>query len=82
MSDEAPDFDEGIDDDDFEDEVAAPGNRIDEGDVVDEVGADGNRILGARAKAAMARSISPASRTLTGLTSIPIDGATDWMAAN
>ena len=29
-----------------------------------------------------ARSISPASRTLTGLTSTPSDGATDWMAAN
>ncbi|HEY8217083.1 MAG TPA: KH domain-containing protein [Acidimicrobiia bacterium] len=51
MSNEAPDFDEGIEDDDFEDEVAAPGNRIDEGDVVDEVGADGNRILGGRARA-------------------------------
>jgi hypothetical protein len=51
VSNEAPDFDEGIEDDDFEDEVAAPGNRIDEGDVVDEVGADGNRILGGRARA-------------------------------
>ena len=30
----------------------------------------------------MARSISPASRTLIGLTSTPTDGATDWMAAN
>ena len=29
-----------------------------------------------------ARSISPASRTLTGLTSTPSDGATAWMAAN
>jgi uncharacterized protein len=55
VSDEAPDFDEGIDDD-FEDEIAAPGNRIDA--VVDEVdddeneiGAEGNRIVGARAKA-------------------------------
>ena len=27
-----------------------------------------------------ARSISPASRTLIGLTSTPSDGATDWMA--
>ncbi len=35
MSDEAPDFDEGIDDDDFEDEI----------------GAEGNRIIGTRAKA-------------------------------
>ena len=30
----------------------------------------------------MARSISPASRTSTGLTSTPNDGATDWIAAN
>ena len=51
MSDEAPDYDEGIDDDEFEDEVAAPGNRIDEVDVDDEVGAEGNRIVGTRAKA-------------------------------
>ena len=50
MSDEAPDYDEGIDDD-FEDEVAAPGNRIDEVDVRDEVAAEGNRIVGTRAKA-------------------------------
>jgi predicted RNA-binding protein YlqC (UPF0109 family) len=56
VSDESPDYDEGIDDD-FEDEVAAPGNRIDERDepddvdVADEVGAEGNRIVGARAKA-------------------------------
>ena len=35
-----------------------------------------------RAKAATARSISPASRTLIGLTSTPSDGATAWMAAN
>ena len=35
-----------------------------------------------RAKAVTARSISPASRTLTGLTSTPSDGATDWMTAN
>src|SRR5262245_58623275 len=35
-----------------------------------------------RAKAAMARSISETSRTLTGLTSTPSDGAMDWMAAN
>jgi predicted RNA-binding protein YlqC (UPF0109 family) len=49
MSDELPDYDEGIDDDEFEDEVAAPGNRID--DDVDEIAADGNRIVGTRAKA-------------------------------
>ena len=36
----------------------------------------------ARAKAATARSISAASRTLTGLTSTPNDGATDWIAPN
>jgi len=30
----------------------------------------------------MARSISEASRTLIGLTSMPSDGAMDWMAAN
>ena len=36
----------------------------------------------ARAKTVTARSISPASRRLTGLTSIPTDGATDWMMAN
>ena len=30
----------------------------------------------------MARSISPASRTLTGLTSTPSDGATAWIAPN
>ena len=34
------------------------------------------------AKAATARSISPASRTLTGLTSTLSDGATAWMAPN
>jgi hypothetical protein len=53
VSDESPDYDEGIDDD-FEDEVAAPGNRLDEVVVDvddDEVGAEGNRIVGARAKA-------------------------------
>ena len=33
-----------------------------------------------RAKAATARSISPASRTLIGLTSTPSDGATAWIA--
>ena len=33
-------------------------------------------------KAATARSISLASRTLTGLTSTRADGATDWIAAN
>ena len=38
--------------------------------------------FGARAKAATARSISPASRMLTGLTSTLSDGATAWMAAN
>src|SRR5262249_3494010 len=38
--------------------------------------------FGERAKAAIARSISPGSRTLTGLTSTPTDGATDWMTAN
>jgi predicted RNA-binding protein YlqC (UPF0109 family) len=53
----SPPYDEGIDDDDFDDEVAAPGNRIDEVDVdddeigADEIGAEGNRILGTRAKA-------------------------------
>ena len=51
MSDESPDYDEGIDDDEFEDEVAAPGNRIDESDVDDEIAAEGNRIVGTRAKA-------------------------------
>ena len=35
-----------------------------------------------RAKAVMARSISAASRTSTGLNSTPSDGATAWMAAN
>ena len=35
-----------------------------------------------RAKAATARSISPASRTSTGLNSTPNDGATAWMAPN
>ena len=38
--------------------------------------------FGERAKAATARSISPASRTLTGFTSTLSDGATAWMAAN
>ena len=38
--------------------------------------------FGERAKAATARSISPASRMLTGLTSTPSDGATAWMAPN
>ena len=38
--------------------------------------------FGARAKAAMARSISAASRTLTGLTSTPSDGAAAWIAPN
>lgn len=54
MSDESPDYDEGIDDDDFEDEVAAPGNRIDDVEVEvedEEIGAEGNRIVGARVKA-------------------------------
>src|SRR5262249_18817805 len=35
-----------------------------------------------RAKAAIARSISPASRTLTGFSSTPNDGATDCIAPN
>ena len=35
-----------------------------------------------RANAATARSISGASRTLTGLNSTPNDGATDWIAPN
>ena len=38
--------------------------------------------FGERAKAATARSISPASRTLIGLTSTLSDGATAWMTAN
>ena len=37
--------------------------------------------FGARANAATARSISPASRTSIGLTSTPSDGATAWIAA-
>ena len=39
-------------------------------------------IGGTRAKVAMARSISAASRMLMGLTSTPTDGATAWIAAN
>ena len=39
------------------------------------------RHSGSAAKSVMARSISPASRTSTGLNSTPNDGATDWMAA-
>jgi hypothetical protein len=35
-----------------------------------------------RANAAMVRSISPASRTPTGLNSTPNDGATAWIALN
>jgi hypothetical protein len=35
-----------------------------------------------RAKAVTARSISPASRMLTGLTSTLSDGAAAWMTAN
>src|SRR5262249_2424412 len=35
-----------------------------------------------RAKAETARSISAASLMLTGLTSTPTDGATDWIATN
>ncbi len=57
MSDESPDFDEGIDDD-FEDEIAGEGNRIDDApagefdnDIGDEIGGEGNRIVGGRAKA-------------------------------
>src|SRR5215471_5251522 len=38
--------------------------------------------LHARANVEIARSISPASRTLTGVNSTPNDGATDWMAPN
>ncbi len=38
--------------------------------------------FGERAKAATARSISPASRMLTGLTSTLSDGATAWMTPN
>ena len=38
--------------------------------------------FGARANAVTARSISPASRTSTGLISTPNDGATDCIAAN
>ena len=38
--------------------------------------------FGERANAATARSISLASRMLIGLTSIPSDGATIWMAPN
>ncbi|MEX2254258.1 MAG: KH domain-containing protein [Acidimicrobiia bacterium] len=55
MSEEGPDFDEGIEEDEFEDEVAAEGNRIvatrGEDQFEDEVGAEGNRIVGTRAKA-------------------------------
>lgn len=48
--------DDVYEDDDFEDEIAAPGNRIEgsapvEDDEDDEVGAEGNRIVGARARA-------------------------------
>lgn len=55
MSDESPDFDEGIDDD-FEDEIAGEGNRLvepvpDDDDEGDEIAAEGNRIVGTRAKA-------------------------------
>jgi predicted RNA-binding protein YlqC (UPF0109 family) len=51
VSDESPDYDEGIDDD-FDDEIAAPGNRIDDVEIDDdEIGAEANRILGTRAKA-------------------------------
>src|SRR6516164_9966602 len=39
-------------------------------------------LFGPRTKAAIVRSISETSRTLTGLTSTPSDGAMDWMAAN
>ena len=41
-----------------------------------------NPPVGERAKAAMASSISAASRIFMGLTSTPTDGATDWMTAN
>ena len=55
MSDESPDFDEGIDDD-FEDEIAGEGNRLvepvaEDDDDADEIAAEGNRIVGTRAKA-------------------------------
>jgi hypothetical protein len=55
VSDESPDFDEGIDDD-FEDEIAGEGNRLepvadDDDDDADEIAAEGNRIVGTRAKA-------------------------------
>jgi uncharacterized protein len=54
VSDESPDFDEGIDDD-FEDEIAGEGNRLVEpvpdDDDADEIAAEGNRIVGTRAKA-------------------------------
>ena len=48
--------DDVYDDDDYEDEIAAPGNRIeasadDDFDDEDEVGGEGNRIVGARARA-------------------------------
>src|SRR5215470_16099613 len=38
--------------------------------------------FGVPANAAMVRSISPASRMLTGLTSSPTDDATNWLIAN
>jgi hypothetical protein len=38
--------------------------------------------FGERAKAATVRSISGALRKLSGLTSIPSDGTTDWMMPN
>src|SRR5262245_55103412 len=38
--------------------------------------------LDERANAEIARSMSPGSRTLTGVNSTPNDGATDWMAPN
>jgi RadC-like JAB domain len=40
------------------------------------------RALEVHGNAAIARSISPASCTLTGITSIPSDGATAWIAPN
>jgi len=41
-----------------------------------------NPPLPERAKAAMPRSISPASRILIGVNSTPSAGATDWIAPN
>jgi hypothetical protein len=48
----------------------------------DELAVTISPLLEERANAVTARSISGASRTLTGLISTPIDAAADWMAAN